>query len=390
MAGRRWLAVLSGMVITVVLGTMWARGLLAASVLQQLTTDPGTDMRPVWSPDGQRVAFQSNRSGSYSIWTMDADGQNERQVTTGSSDDRHPAWSPDGQQLAFDSSVSNSREIWIVDSDGQNLRQLTTLGARSNFPTWSPDGQQIAFYVYQDGTMNLWVVQIDGSNPQPLTLDLADERRNQCTFACHQAAWSPNGQHLAYEGGDHASVWLINADGSNPRELVSTEDHNHFPWFTDEGHIGYLTEHIVPGEAWTDAWVLDPASGEVTLLLDRIQLQGPLDWSPDGTKLLFHSPRNGNFDIYAANLMNEDERTALQMKPVLEAPSADSGVGGPAEAAEPDATASGAPEPAAPETGSGTGLAIPPLLGAIGLAGLIGIVGFIVILVVRTRRNPGA
>jgi Tol biopolymer transport system component len=326
-----------------ILSAIWSHHLQAASPLQQLTNDPGTDVRPAWSPDGNKVAFQSNRNGSYSIWVMDANGTNQHQVTSGESNERHPAWSPDGRQLAFDSDASGSREIWIVDSDGQNRRQLTSLKALSNFPTWSPDGNQIAFYVYQAGIMSLWVVNIDGSNLRPLAPDLADERRNQCTFACHQAAWSPDGQQIAYTGGDQRSVWLVSTDGSNPRAIVSGEENNHFPWYTRDGRIGYLTEHVSPIEAWTDAWLLDPATGKAELLLDHIRLQGPLGWSPDGTKLLFHSPRGGNFDIYAADLAIEGGREALQTRPApaVSAPEAgpDAGAASPESGSDAGATA---------------------------------------------------
>lgn len=315
MTGFRWLLVLSVGVVSFAFSVAASGRLQADSVIQQLTTDPATDIRPIWSPDGQQIAYQSNRSGSFSIWLMDANGENQREITSGDSDDRHPAWSPDGQKLAFDSDASGRREIWVVDQDGQNLRQVTSMGAISNFPGWSPDGTMLSFYVYQEGTLNLWIVPLDGGEPQPLMSDLADERRNQCTFACHQAGWSPDGQRLAYTGGDQRSIWTINVDGSDPTEIVSGEDdNNHFPWYTPDGRIGYLTEHITAEASWTDAWLLNPASGQVTLLLDRIRHQGPLEWSPDGTKVLFHSPRSGNFDLYVVDLLAEGGPETLQGK----------------------------------------------------------------------------
>jgi len=423
MTGRQWFLVLSVLVILAASSPMWSRGLLAVSALQQLTTDPAADMRSVWSPDGQRIAFQSSRSGSWSIWTMDADGKNQREVTPGVANDRHPAWSPDGKQLAFDSDASGSREIWIVESDGQNRRQLTSLGTISNFPAWSPDGTQVAFYVYQEGTLNLWAVRVDGSNLRPVTLDLANVHRDQCTFACHRAAWSPDGQQIAYSGGDHQSIWLIDADGSNPTEIVAGKEHNHFPWYTREGRIGYLAEHIALDGSWTDAWVLDPQSGGVELLLDGIQIQGPLEWSPDGTKLLFHSPRSGNFDIYGVDLLADGGREALQTKPDLAAPSPerdpdstaagmptggeqqpavpasspergpDAAVPGtPAPEKGPDAAASVAPpgeeaELAASEATSSAWFASPLILGTIGLIGLVGLGVVVAVLVIRRNRR---
>ncbi len=431
----RWLLVPSIVLILVILSIIWTHNLRAASAILQLTHDPATDVRPVWSPDEQRIAFQSNRNGSYNIWIMDADGQNQREVLSGNSDDRHPAWSPDGKKLAFDSDASGRREIWIVDSDGQNPQQITSLEALSNFPSWSPDGARIAFYVYKNGIMDLWTVEVDGSSPQPLTSELANERRNQCTFACHQAAWSSDGQVIAYEGGDHNSIWLIDADGSNPREVVGADDNSHFPWYTSDDQIGYLTEHVNPDEAWTNAWLLDPVSGQVTLLLDHIRLQGPLDWSQDKTKVLFHSPRSGNFDIYLVDLQATGGREALQTAasagvppsqhpgPDLEAPEAATD-----EETQPEASDLEAPEAAvdekiqpgdsdleaseaaADEEAQSTTsevedpgsegqrsdramtrsrFASPMVLGVIGLVGLLGMIGLIVVISV-IRRNRSA
>lgn len=333
----RWFSALSLLAAVVAFSAVVSGRLNADSAIQQLTTDPATDVRPVWSPDGQQIAYQSNRSGSFGVWIMDANGENQREITPGDSDDRHPAWSPDGQKLAFDSDASGRREIWIVDSDGQNRQQVTSIGAISNFPGWSPDGTVLSFYIYQDGTLSLWIVAVAGGEPRALTLDLADERRNQCTFACHQAGWSPDGQKLAYTGGDQRSIWTINVDGSSPTEIVSGEDtNNHFPWYTADGQVGYLTEHITAEASWTDAWLLNPASGEITLIMDRIRHQGPLEWSPDGAKVLFHSPRSGNFDLYVVDLSLEEGAAVLR---------------GEVETMPPDSfSESGHPEELAPES----------------------------------------
>jgi WD40-like Beta Propeller Repeat len=70
-----------------------------------------------------------------------------------------------------------------------------------------------------------------------------------------------------------------------------------------DGRLAYVTEHINPGQSWTDIWAITPGSTQQPVaLLQDVQVQGPFDFSPDGQKLLFSSPRNGNFDIYVATL----------------------------------------------------------------------------------------
>jgi Tol biopolymer transport system component len=81
----------------------------------QLTTDRGTDQWPVWSPDGSRIAFVSNRSGgNYNIWTMSASGGSEVQLTNDPAADAGPAWSPDGSRIAFHSNRTGRYEIWVM------------------------------------------------------------------------------------------------------------------------------------------------------------------------------------------------------------------------------------------------------------------------------------
>lgn len=80
------------------------------------------DSWPSWAPDGARVAFASNRGGSWDIWTMRPDGSDPRRLTTDGGEDTHPAWSPDGKTIAFLSSRSGRREVWLMDADGANQR----------------------------------------------------------------------------------------------------------------------------------------------------------------------------------------------------------------------------------------------------------------------------
>lgn len=282
-------------------------GIAAAQQREQaavrLTTNPGQDVRPAWSPDGKRIAFQSNRTGAYQIWTVNRDGADERRVSRGEADDRHPAWSPDGRQIVFDAGDDRVREIWVMDPDGGNRRQITALRAFSSFPAWSPDGRTIAFFVYRDGAMDLWAVNADASAPRALTSGFADERKNNCTFACHAAAWSPESATLAFSGGDHRSVWTLRLEAPDPIRITSSEQLAHFPWFMPDGRLAYIEEHASSAEAWTEVRVIDPSGQRPPdTLLEKVLVQGPYELSPDGKRLVFHSPRSGNFDIYLADL----------------------------------------------------------------------------------------
>jgi serine/threonine protein kinase len=113
---------------------------------RDLTTDKFFDRYPRWSPDGKKIAFTSDRSGRYEIWTLDADAGNLRQVTFNTSGDTtFPLWSPDGAQLLLHSNFEN--KIFNVNDDWnkQTPQLLPTPEGASRFVAWdwSPDGKML-------------------------------------------------------------------------------------------------------------------------------------------------------------------------------------------------------------------------------------------------------
>jgi len=289
---------------------------LGASPIRQLTQTNASNLRPVWSPDGKRIAFQSNRDGPYHIYVMDSDGGNVRQLTSGDADDRHPAWSPDGKRIAVDSGSNVNREIWVIDMASRARTQLTRIGAITSFPSWSPDGTRLSYYVYRDGVMDIWVTNAGGGDTVQLTSQLASERNNQCTFACHSPAWSPDGRQLAFSDGDHSRVLLMaSAIGATPSPISPKEERSHFPSYLPDGRIVYVSEFVTPDTSYTDLWAVDPsAADQRTAVAKGVLAQGPFELTGDAGELLFASPRSGNFEIYAVTL-DDAGKAALATRP---------------------------------------------------------------------------
>ncbi len=131
------------------------------------------DIHPRISPDGQRVAFTSTRSGAWEIWVSDLDGSNAVQLTslkapTGTG---APSWSPDGGTIAFGSDADGQFDVFTIPSGGGKPRNITSNAALDHVPSYSKDGQWIYFSSTRSGTAEVWKVPAQGGDAQPVSRD---------------------------------------------------------------------------------------------------------------------------------------------------------------------------------------------------------------------------
>ena len=141
--------------------------------VRQLTT--GTDLDAIWSPDGYKIVFTSERDGNLEIMTMNSDGSGQVRLTNNTSDDYQPSWSPDGKRLAFISERDGNAEIYVMSADGSSQNRLTNNDAKEEAPVWSPDGKMIAFVSYFYGPGEILVMDNDGNNQKRLTNNNAND-----------------------------------------------------------------------------------------------------------------------------------------------------------------------------------------------------------------------
>ena len=207
----------------------------------RLTVDPARDYDPSWSPDGERIAFVSNRErGQEQIFVMDSDGGNTTRLTADSTH-QEPAWSPNRDKIAY---VRNKggRQIWIMDADGGNQTQLTEVGKNRN-PAWSPDGMRIAFRSHKNGAAGLYVMEKNGSNPKRLAPEMN---------ITSNPAWSPDGQRIAYDqslGVWPSQIYVVDSDGGGQPERLTDDlpDKSSPVWSPDGDMIAYAAS-----EGWGD------------------------------------------------------------------------------------------------------------------------------------------
>jgi len=231
------------------------------SNLSVLVSDPAIDATPCWSPDGTRIAFESNRTGDFEIYAADAGGGNVARLTADPGFDGWPRWSPDGVRIAFHSDRTGDSEVYVMDADGSNVVRLTTNPAVDNLPSWSPDGGRIAFQTDRDGNYEVYTMDADGSDPVDLTQDPGGD---------YAPEWSPDGTRIAFVSGrdGNGEVYAMDADGSSPVNLsANPAEESYLAWSPDGSMIAFTSSRAAGGY---QVFVMDADGSNPTQLTSSV------------------------------------------------------------------------------------------------------------------------
>lgn len=225
--------------------------------LVQVTASPSLDAFPAWSPDGTRLAYSSDRSGTFELHVrvVEAGGPFEA-LTSDGERNVQPAWSPDGTRLAYHSIRRGG--IWVIPSTGGPAIQISPYGSR---PAWSPDGTLIAF------------------QSAPYT--------------------EPNGG--AFEMFGPSSVWVVPAEGGVPRQVtqpwVPAGGHVRPTWFPDSQHLLFASQDMRTTRLYRVA--ID--TGDLTLLLDAGTRVLDPTLAPDGQSI-YYARMDAHVDLWRLDL----------------------------------------------------------------------------------------
>jgi len=248
--------------------------------VQRLTDGPAFDACAAFSADGKQIAWCSQQSGAFEIWTMKANGTNRHQVTSLGGRMLFPDFSPTGARIAFGGSLAGASQadVFTIASDGSGLVQLTDDGADDLYPAYSPDGSKIAFISYRTGVGQVWLMDADGTDERQLTFDAVTKDQ--------VPDWHPDGSRLVYAGGVGESpfdLYAIDADGTDVVQLTSTPDNDDFAptWSPDGALIAFVS-------ARSDGrfvYVIDKDGASEHLLAPGAGPQFAPAWQPRGDRL---------------------------------------------------------------------------------------------------------
>jgi Tol biopolymer transport system component len=301
---------------------------------RDLSQHSADDYGPEWSPDGSRIAYVTVRDGNPEIYVMGADGSNPQRVTNNDATDTNPTWSPDGTRIAFQSdrinTISNPAsalggvqreanfDIYVIDvalgeggqAIAENLRQLTHDASNDEFPAWSPDGRQIAFQSDRISALrnpglalnpptstnfDIYLVEADGTLPRNLTSnpDANDlfptwtHDGGQIAFVSNrtrsEVLRDPTAALNSGLSGGNFEIYVISRDGRNLRYLTANPANDESPtWSPDSNQIAFVSNRGSGREPLQGIYLMDANGNNVLPLTDDSVQSQSPVWRPGG------------------------------------------------------------------------------------------------------------
>jgi eukaryotic-like serine/threonine-protein kinase len=185
---------------------------LARGSSRWLTRGNGTDRQPVYSPDGEWVAFSSTRGGNMDLWMVSTRSGAVRRLTDDEANDWDPVLTSDGKKLLWSSDRTGHFEVWMAEADGSGARQVSSDGVNAEDPAPTPDGRWILYDSRNPEKLGLWKVRPDGTQASRIVANVPG-----------QAQVSPDGQYVLYRASSGLDIRACRLDGTPVPFEISVE-----------------------------------------------------------------------------------------------------------------------------------------------------------------------
>lgn len=313
--------------------------------IKQLTFG-GENAEAYWSSDGKKLTFQSKRDGHGcdQIYTMNADGTGTKMISNGEGRTTCSYFFNKNKNILYGSTHLGAKEcppnpdfskgyVWAIyptydifssTADGKNIKQLTNSPGYDAEATVSPDGKKVIFTSMRDGDLDLYVMDTKGKNVKRLTNELGYDGG---------AFFSPDGKQIVYRSYHPKTaaeiarykdrlannlieptvfeVWVMNADGTNKRQVTKLSAASFAPFFTPDGKkIIFCTNYFAsdPRKRNFDLALINVDGTGLERVTYNETFDGFPMFSPDGKKLVFASNRNaakeGDTNVFVADWVN--------------------------------------------------------------------------------------
>ena len=249
---------------------------------------------PTFASEGSAMFYHADADGGSALMRADTDSRGAVLRVMSIVNDRaqnfHVRPSPDGGRIAFDSNRDGVRAVYIADADGRNVKRVSGDGFAA-VPSWSPDGRMLAFVRAEQGrprVWNLWTVDLDTSEMRRLTSHRVGQPWG--------GSWFPDGERIAYSH-ENRLVVLDLADGRERVYPAPKPGLLRTPAVSPDGRRVIFQIHR------DGAWLLDLKDGSMRKVLSDPTAE-EFTWAPDGRRVAYHSRQSGTWGVWVMTSAN--------------------------------------------------------------------------------------
>jgi len=266
--------------------------------LTKLSSDTASNQDPSWSPDGKQIAFTVWSDATAEIYTLDIDSGAARNISNSpSTQEQFPVWSPDGTMIAFLSDQGSEFEgvlyLHVMDADGTNLRRLSDDRSQILDIQWSPDSREIAFFTRrlggEDNSHKITIVDVQTGASRFLIDDPE--------VILFWPRWSPDGTKLLFtmgrpvSGHVYSELYIADLATNEITQVTHRRVSIMFPeWSPDGEQIAFVSN--LDGDKTSEIYLMNADGSNLHRLTRQEGNETMPVWSPDGARIAFRSEDN--------------------------------------------------------------------------------------------------